>query len=154
MINKNNAFISTAKALVLSVCLVVLSFCSKPKPAEEQLLLNLEQAKLAVEQLNADELEDILAPDFKIRGPKQNFDLEKIRKTMFLFSLRKQKITIILSNSSVTLDEHSTHLAAINSTAIITGTRGLIPEDGRIYQVKSQWRLYDDEWKLSHLNWE
>ena len=141
--------------VLLSFLLTLLLRCSEPSlPAEQQILNNFEEAKTAVEQLNSQKLREILADDFEIIGARQPYDYELIKKTMALFRFRKQKVNIIFSSTTVTLDKYNTQLAALESTALITGGRGLIPEDGRLYKVKSQWRLYDEQWKITKLSWE
>lgn len=38
--------------------------------------------------------------------------------------------------------------ATVDFTVVLTGGQGFIPDDGRIYQVQTGWRLEGDEWKL------
>jgi len=131
-----------------------LNFCGKAPPAEEQIRTKMNSAKQAVENLNPDALEDILAPDFEIRTGNKNYDLPLIQKTMKLYALKKQKITVTLGVLQIEMDPYNTQLAVMSTSALVTGGRGLLPEDGRIYKVKTKWRLYGDQWLITHLSWE
>jgi len=149
LIGRLKLFLSITIAIIF-----ILSHCSEVPPAEQQILEQLDQAKLAIESLDAPELKKVLSPDFEIVGNNKPYDYELIKKTMFLYSLRKQKINILLSSTVVKLDPYNTQLASLESNVLITGSRGLLPDDGRIYQIKSKWRIFNDEWKLTHLSWE
>jgi|GEM_PF-6197525 len=140
---------------VFFYCLTcILVSCSEPLPAEKQLLENLQSAKLSLEALNANELNEWLAADFDINGKGEVYDFQKIKRMMLGYRLRKQKINVFLSGNTVTLNPHNTQLASIKSSALVTGGKDLIPEDGRIYQVETHWRLYDDEWKIIKVKWQ
>jgi hypothetical protein len=142
-------------SLLFTFLLMSLLGCSEPPlPAEQQILNNFESAKIALEQLEPKELREILAENFEIIGLHKQYDYGLIKKTMTVFRFRKQKINIILSGTTVTLDKYNTHLASLKSTALVTGGKGLLPEDGRLYKVNSQWRLYDNQWKITKLSWK
>lgn len=134
--------------------LILLSQCSEPPPAEQQILAQLERAKTSIEKLEAAELRDVLADEFEVLGDNKPYDYERIKKTMLVFGLRKQKINIILSATTVTLDPYNSQLASLESNVLITGSRGLLPDDGRLYRIESQWRLFNDEWKITRLSWK
>jgi hypothetical protein len=144
---------STQRLFIVFSFFVILTSCSKPLPVEQQILTQLERAKLSIENLNASDLKDVLAPDFEITGGNKQYDYELIKKTMLVYSLRKQKINIILSSTSITPDPYNTQLATLESNVLITGSKGILPEDGKLYRITSQWRLYDD-WKLTRLSWK
>lgn len=141
--------------LLLSAILVVgVNFCSEAPPAEEQIRTKINGAKEAIENLNPDALEDVLAPDFEIRTGSKNYDLNLIQKTMQLYAFKKQKVNIALGPLQIEMDPYNTQLASMKTSALITGGRGILPEDGRIYNVKTKWRLFGDQWLLTHLSWE
>jgi hypothetical protein len=140
--------------LVMAFIAGSINFCSKAPPAEEQIRTKMNSAKQAIENLNPDALEDILAPDFEIRTGNKNYDLPLIQKTMKLYALKKQKINVTLGVMQIEMDPYNTHLAVMSTSALITGGRGLLPEDGRIYTVKTKWRLYGDQWLITHISWE
>lgn len=140
---------------VLCAGCLTLNACSDPVPAEQQLLQNLNSAKQAAENLAYSDLKKFLAPGFNIEDNHgTRYDQDRIKKTMTVFSFRKQKVHIILSANKVIFDSHNTQLAKIESTALVTGSRGLLPDDGRLYQLNSSWRLYKDEWLITDLNWK
>ena len=140
--------------LLFGILFGSLNFCSETPPAEEQIRTKINQGKQAIENLNPDELEDVLAPEFEIRTGSKNYDLNLIQKTMKLYAFRKQKVNIALGPLQIEMDPYNTQLASMKTSALITGGRGLLPEDGRLYHVKTKWRLFDDEWLLTHLSWE
>ena len=142
-------------SVILGLLLLSLTSCSEPPPpAEQQILNNFEQAKVAVEQLKPKQLREILADDFEIVGLQTQYNYDLIKKTMAVYGFRKQNINIILSGTQVELNKHNTQLASLESTALVTGGRGLIPEDGRLYKITSEWRLYDEQWKITKLSWK
>jgi hypothetical protein len=136
--------------------LAVLTFigCSERTPAEQQIRNNAENAADAIRQLDAKALSQYLAPSFKVSKPSKGYSLEHIKKIMMLYRFRKQKVTLTLSNTSVTLDKYNSQLANMETTALITGSKGLLPEEGRIYKVKLNWRQFDDEWKVTEASWQ
>lgn len=146
----------------LKLCLLIASFsgyallisCSEKPPAEQQILKQFERAEISVENLKASDLRDVLAPDFEVMGDNKKYDYDLIKKTMLVFSLRKQKINIVMNATKVQLSPYNSQLASLESNVLITGTRGLLPEDGRLYHIESQWRLFDDEWKITHISWK
>lgn len=140
--------------IALVIFLTILTSCSEPPSAEQQILNQLDRVKHSIEKLNASDLKDILAPDFEVMGNNKYYDYELIKKTMLLYSLRKQKINIFFSTTTVTLDQYNSQLATLESNVLITGSKGILPDDGRLYHINSQWRLYDDEWKITHLSWK
>ena len=146
---------SHLKIIFLFLCINMIVNCSDPKPpAEQQILDNTKTAIEAIEQLKPQALREILAPNFEIVGSHKYYDYALIKKTMMLFSFRKQKINIMLSSTTATLDPYNSQLASMTSTAVVTGGKGLLPEDGRIYKVTSEWRLYDSQWRITNLNWK
>lgn len=132
----------------------LLSYCTEAPPTEEQIRVKTDNAKLAIENLNPDQLEDILAPDFEISADNKKYDLDLIQKTMKLYAFKKQKINVTLGPLQIETDPYNTQLASMKTTALVTGGRGMLPEDGRIYNVKTKWRLFDEQWLITNLTWE
>jgi hypothetical protein len=44
--------------------------------------------------------------------------------------------------------------ASVRFEAILTGGSGrILPDRAQVYEVKSGWRLQDDEWRLTSVEW-
>ena len=133
---------------------LLLAYCSEPLPHEQQIENNIHQLADTIEQLDADELKKHLDANIDIDNKGNQLDMEQVKKIMMLYRFKKQEININIAKIDISMDKYSSHLAKANITALVTGSRGLLPNDGKLYQIESQWRLYDEQWKLSQASWK
>lgn len=124
-----------------------LSSCTQAAP-EERLRDTVGQLQAAVEQRDPGAIEDTLAEDFI--GP-QGLDRKGARRLAQAMFLRHRDVGIALGPLQVDLkQEHAT----VEFTAVLTGgSGGLIPDSGRIYDVRTGWRMEGDEWRLTNAQW-
>lgn len=149
--------------ITVSALLTLLTSCSDPAPAKQQILAQLEIGRAGVESFKPKQVNSILAPGFlaenqdsstQHRTQGEQLDREKLRNLIRMQAFQKQKLNITLGPVNITMDEHNTTLANMETTAVVTGGRGLIPNDGRIYKVTGQWRLIEGDWLLNKIHWE
>ncbi len=147
--------------LMLSLVLSLSISCSKtPVPLEQAIEKQLNHAVSAIEQLDSDALLKVLADDFDIQGnisrssKTEAFNPEKIKQHMMLLRLRKQKLSVTLTHVQIKADDYNSQLATMEANVMITGGSGLLPDDGRLLKIRGSWRLFDDEWRLTQLNWQ
>lgn len=143
------AFILLAAVFGLS-----LNKCSEPLPHEQQVENSIHQIANALEQLDANELEKHLDKHIDIDHQGKKLDMDQVRKIMMLYRFKKQTIRVNIAKIDISMDSYNSHLAKANITALVTGSKGLLPDDGKLYRIKSQWRLYDEQWKLQQVSWQ
>ncbi len=149
-----NAIKKVTELTALTILALLLFFCGDKPPAEEQIIQKIQLGKAAIETLDIDSLDEVISENFEVKGDRKNIDYDSIRRMLALYSIRKQNISLTISPPMIEMDKHNTHLATSEMTVLITASRGLIPDDGRIYKVTGNWRLYDDEWMLTRLTWK
>ncbi|MDQ3288570.1 MAG: nuclear transport factor 2 family protein [Pseudomonadota bacterium] len=117
-------------------------------PPEQRLREAVGELQLAVEGRDAGAIEDRLASDFIGPGALDRAGARRIAQAMFL---RHRDVGVVLGPLEVQIQqEHAT----VEFTAALTGGRGgLLPESGRIYDVRTGWRLRDNEWQLTSAEW-
>lgn len=134
---------------VLFVALLAggLASCQR-SPPEQQLREAVGELQLAVESRNAGAIEDRLAADFIGPGGLDGKGARRMAQVMFL---RHRDVGVALGPLQLQMQqEHAT----VEFTAALTGGRGgLLPESGRIYNVRTGWRLRDNEWQLTSAQW-
>jgi len=97
---------------------------------------------------DASALFDPFAEDFSGSG---GMDRDGFRRYVQLIWLQQKDIGVKTGPLNVKLmDERAT----VDFTVVLTGGQGFIPDDGRIYQVQTGWRLIGDNWKLISANWK
>lgn len=118
-------------------------------PPEQRLHETVIALQAALEARDAAGTRDVLADDFV--GP-DGMDRDAAAAMARLVFLRHRNVAVSLGPMRTTLqDSHAT----VAFTALVTGGQGgLLPESGRIYHVRSGWRLEAGEWKLTSAQWE
>lgn len=89
--------------------------------------------------------------DAEFVGPEgmDRAGLEQMARGYFL---RYRDIGMQLGPLAVTLYPDR---AQVDFSAVLTGgDGGLLPESGRVYQVRTAWRLREGEWRLASAQWE
>ena len=132
--------------LLLLLC-ASLTGCSKPAP-EQALRDRIEQMAQAAVNKDASALFDHFAEDFAGSG---GMDRDNFRRYVQLIWLQQKDIGVKTGPLNVKLMGER---ATVDFTVVLTGGQGFIPDDGRIYQVQTGWRLEGDEWKLISATWK
>lgn len=136
----------TRKPIILLI-LFFLSACSKPA-VELQILDNIEIMQSAIEAKKPHKVMSYIAEDFEAL---HQIDRKRIKHILLAQLLKHENVSVNLSTVIIKLDPLVPGRATMNTTVVLTGTSGWIPEDGRIYQVQGEWRLQGEEWKLIKL---
>ena len=132
--------------------IVAFIFCLKgcsESPKEQIIRENLEKLEAAIEDKEPIKALGFIHPNFT---SDKGADREWIKRTMALYSLRHDQINIIISNVLISAKDPHTMLAEFH--ALTTGGKGLLPEQGGLYQVHTQWRKEDGDWKLVYAKWK
>jgi hypothetical protein len=130
-----------------SLLVVVLSSCQRAPP-EDRLRAAVKDLQTAIQERDAALTRDGLAEDFV--GP-EGLDRDGATRLAQLMFLRHRNVDVALGPMQV--DMQADH-ATVAFTAVLTGgTSGLLPDSGRIYKVRTGWRLEDNEWRLTSAHW-
>ncbi|MDQ3510986.1 MAG: nuclear transport factor 2 family protein [Pseudomonadota bacterium] len=132
------------------VCLLLaaaLSSCGRAPP-EERLREAIGQMQVAIEERDAGSIEDALAEDFI--GP-DGLDRTGARRLAQVVFLRHRDVGVTLGPLRVDMKQDH---ATVEFAAVLTGGSGdLLPDSGRIYDVRTGWRMEGDEWRLTSAQW-
>lgn len=133
--------------VALSLLVVFLSSCQRAAP-EERLRAAVEDLQAAIQQRDTASMRDWLAGDFI--GP-EGLDRDGVRRLAQLMYLRHRNVDVAIGPMQV--DMQTDH-ATVAFTAVLTGaTGGLLPDSGRIYNVRTGWRLEGEVWRLTSAQW-
>lgn len=129
--------------LALLLMASALASCQRAPP-EQRLREAVQALQESIERRDAASMQDLLAEDFV--GP-DGIDRGGARRLAQAMHLRHRHIAVALGPMEVELQ--SRH-ATVAFTAMLTGgSGGLLPESGRLYNVRTGWRLEGDEWRLT-----
>ena len=76
---------------------------------------------------------------------------EQFRAFLLLQINRHERIRAQMFPIDVRLLNAEEGIAEFN--ALLTGGRGLLPEEGRLYHFETVWRQVDGEWQLLEVDW-
>ena len=121
--------------------------CSRTPPEEalRQTIAGLEQA---AEKRDAGALKSTLAEDFIGPGGMDRQGLVGMAQAVYL---QHQGISANLGPLDIDLRGQG---ATVRFTAAVTGGKGLLPDSGQVYDVSTDWRLEDGEWRLVRADWK
>jgi len=134
--------------IVAGIMLLILAACTKTPP-EQALRDTISDLQAAVEARDASTMASFLADDFI--GP-DGMDRDDARRMATLSLMRHDSIGA--TTGPLTVQMQADH-ARVNFTVALTGGSGrLLPESGRVYAVRSGWRIEDGDWKMTSASWE
>jgi hypothetical protein len=117
-------------------------------PPEQAVREAVAAVEAAIEAGEPRRLHGWLAEDFV--GPG-GMDRAGARQLAQASLLRYRELSVVLGPVEVTVDGER---AQASFTAAVTGGSGrLLPDAGRIYDVRTGWRLEDGEWRLLSAEW-
>lgn len=136
-----------AAGLMLALALAA---CSRkdPQNALESAVFKL-QANLEAKDTNA--VMKQLAPSFQAQV---EFDSDWARKTMTLMFLRYANVKVIAVSQTSTINPAKSNSGQTQAKVLVTGAQGLIPERAEPFDVRLEWKLVSNEWKLAVIRWE
>lgn len=126
----------------------LLSGCSQ-SPTEDVVKANINSLAEAIRSKDADTALEVFHDNF-VSDKGHNKDW--VKRTLLLYTLRHDKIQLVLSNISVTVADPATASAEFHVLA--TGGRGLIPDQGGAYRVYTEWRQDGGDWLLVYAKWK
>ena len=140
------------KSLALRVaavaCWLLLAAGCSRTPPETALRETLAAMEAAIDARDAAALARHLDDDFI--GPA-GMDRDAARRTAALYFLQHASVSVVPGPWSIELDD--TH-ARVSFTAAVAGGSGrFVPEQGRVYNVQSGWRLRGADWRMTSIDW-
>lgn len=122
--------------------------CSK-SPTEDIIQKNIEAIETHIEKKQTGDSLALFHDNF---NSSKGYDKNWVKRTLLLHQMRHQNIEIVISNVEVIVKDEYTAYA--NLHALATGGQGLLPTQGAIYKVETEWRNEDGDWLLVHSQWE
>lgn len=134
--------------VVLALLLCSVS-CAPELDDEAALRDTIDAMQQLVEARESSELLSYFAEDFI--GNPGRYDKDRFSQLVRGAIMLNQRITVTITSVEVELIEDR---ATVHCNVLLTGSGGrMLPERGRLYAVKSGWRLGDDGWQLIQANW-
>ena len=133
---------------MLTLLSMWLAGCGSP-PDEEALRSNIAAMQSAVEQRSLAGVMDYVTDDF---GGSQGLDYDALRRVLQAQIIANAAIGATLGPISI---ERQGERATATFSLVLTGGSGrFLPERGRVYQMKTGWRIEDDVWKVYFAEWD
>jgi len=126
---------------------LLLSACNQAGTPEQIITENLEHLEQGIEEKDPDMVLDLIHPNF---GTRSGHDKLWLKRTMAFYMLKHTQIEIVSSGLEVDMEPE---VARARFNAVVTGGQGLIPNQGALYQVQTEWRLEDGDWLLVYAAW-
>lgn len=139
---------------LLLLCLLVLTGCSK-SPPEEAIEAAIRDMAEAVSERRGAVVSARLSDDFVLEqyGGQRLMDRDDTRRMMAGLLMRYQDIRVVITNVSVTPDTLRDDLAQASFNALVTGGHGgLLPAQGQLFRVSTDWRLDGNDWQVTRAN--
>jgi ketosteroid isomerase-like protein len=130
------------------VLAIALGGCSNDSP-EQAVRAQVATLQAAIDARDAGDIEDLLAEDFV---GNEGLDRRGARQLAAAMFLRHRQVAAKVGPVSVELRGEGDAIARFSVLAT-SGSGGLLPEQGQVYQFETGWRLVDGEWKLLSANW-
>ena len=134
-------------------CSIILSFfvtgCSDTSD-EDQIKENIQTLQIAVESESPNDFIDILDKGFL---GNQQFNRILIKKYLIINFMRHSDIKIRITHTNIIINKSDTSLATANIKAILTGGKGLLPEQGRLMNIQSHWVKKNKKWVVKIAHW-
>ncbi|HNV83863.1 MAG TPA: nuclear transport factor 2 family protein [Arenimonas sp.] len=109
---------------------------------------SIQQLEQAAVKKDASAFFEYFAEDF---SGSDGLDRDNFRRYVQLIWLQHKDIGVQMGPLDVKLMQDR---ATVNFTVALTGGKGLIPDQGQIYEVQTGWRLEGDDWKLISATWK
>ena len=137
---------------IITTFIALLLFgCGKPDSPQHIIIANIAALEEGIEQKDPDQVLERIHENFRARS---GTDKLWVKRTMAFYMLRHPNIEIVTSGMNIELEpEQEPVIARAHFSALVTGGKGLIPEQGAIYQIETEWRLQNDEWQLIYADW-
>ena len=138
--------------LLLFCAALLLGACGQ-KEEDPLVALNAQVDALleALQGQQSSKVMSLLHPEFKAQ---EKLDREWVQQTMTAMFLRFRTIHIHVVQRDARMFPGAREAAEVKGRVVLSGTEGLLPQDGDYVEVESEWRQDGGEWKLFRLRWE
>lgn len=141
-------YLQISGAALLLLCLTA---CGPGEPESEQIRAAIEQMETALESGERGTFMQPVAENFV---GNQGMSRDQLNGLLLFYLRRYQDLNAQLGPVDINIYGQSEPLSAEASfRAVVTGGSGLLPEDGRIFNIQTQWRK-DGDWQLVNAQWD
>ena len=130
------------------ILILLLTACTRTSD-EDLIKQNLDQAIEAVKARQPKKVVEHLTQDFV--GQEQ-MSTEDVRRFMIAQFFRNQKINIVTTGLSITVE--NAQQAHASFRVVVTGGMDWIPDRLDYYQVETDWVKQDGDWLIRAANWK
>jgi hypothetical protein len=138
------------KNLSLFVFVLFLCACSKTIP-EEAILASIDAMQMAIDERNTGDVVEHVSDNF---SGSHNMGRPELRKMIMGMFLRYKNIHVVVTRMDIQHDPRRPGIANMDGIILVTGAQGLVPQDGRLLNVKGEWQEQKGDWVLAQVEWE
>ena len=137
--------------LFVAVTVMALTGCGPGEPEEARIRALIADMEAGLEAGERGTFMQPVADDFV---GNQGMGRDQLNGLLLFYLRRYQDLNAQLGPVSIEVFGESEPLSAEAAfKAVVTGGSGLLPEDGRVFDVQTQWRK-DGEWQLVNAEWD
>lgn len=134
-------------SVLLSIYLLV--GCGASGSVQDQIKANIANMETAAEAGERRAFMDYIADGFG--GQSGGMTREDFARYLFLQLNERRRVEARLF--PIAVDVQGPNLAVARFNVLLTGGAGLIPDDGQLFAVETEWVLEDGEWLLWRADW-
>lgn len=134
---------------LLLALLLVLGGCGPGPGVEEQIRETISSMESAAEEGRPIEFMGYVADDFQGRGGQMTRDDFLRFMTFQMNRYRRFQATLF----PIEVNDQGGNFADASFRVLVTGGRGLLPENGQLYTVETSWVRDDGDWRLWRADW-
>jgi len=132
------------------LALLLLVGCGPAGSVEEQIKANIDAMEVAAERGERGGFMDYLAEGFS--GQSGGMTRDDFARYLFLQINERRRVQARLF--PVDVEAQGPNLAVARFNVLLTGGAGLIPDDGQLFSVETEWVLEDGDWLLWRADWQ
>ena len=137
-------------AFSAALAVLLLVACGEKLSVEQQIIATLQVMEEAAEQGEHFEFMGYVANSFS--GQYGSMDRREFHRFM-IFQINQNR-RLHAQFFPIYVQESSKDLASAHFKLLVTGGAGLLPESGRLFEVKTQWQRDGSDWMLEKAEWE
>ena len=133
--------------LVLALATLLGVGCSEPLPDEARIRQRIEAMSTATADKN---LSAVMAPIHEDFLGNQRIRKANLRGLVLIHYQRHKNVHVFVHDVEVKV---SGDAAEVTCNVILAGRNELLPEQGRVLKVTSEWTKLDDDWQVVSASW-